>query len=669
MVKNSTFQPDSLDTSPLNVFALPQEILTTLVPLNDAETGSVVDDVVHKQEQLNLANLEKLRLQQQQNDIEQPDVLTCGTCQQSFSDRLDHRQHFGTDWHRYNIKRKLVFDQPPVSLNEFEDMLADLSDSLSGSDTEQEESSDDDMEENGSTMRVLETIGEEDKVQNLVGKQQLALDEAQAIEDQVTASTTQWISSTPLQKKYASVTWFKVPSLTCIPFHLGIYRVLLESKKNISSVDAIQRLQQSSDHGKQTRLWTLLMMGGGHFAGAIIDVNQSKGLMEQQLNKQVHIHTHKTFHRYTTRRKQGGSQSANDSGKGKANSAGAQIRRYNEMALQQDIRELLDQWKKYIDQSEMVFIHAPSGNKKIIYGYDNAVLRKDDPKIHNIPFTTRRPTLNELRRIYLELTTLKVVQVDEQAIQEHQQRLKEKETRLRERLEKVKTSNVKKQPPSSDPVLEKFLVLVKQGKVNVVQSYLDKHPDLPVVERLPDSLMSEYGRYPTVLHIAASQGHSKVVSMLLRDVGANPTIKNDIGKTAYEVAKDKMTRNVFRRCMCDLPDRWPWLVDARVPSPLTIEDEKEQLEKDRKKKAKEDERKRLMELERQQKEDARLAKEEAELLEQRSKNNKKKGQMLDPMARALRDNQVNVANMSPEARMRLEREKRARAAEARLKKK
>jgi hypothetical protein len=57
----------------------------------------------------------------------------------------------------------------------------------------------------------------------------------------------------------------------------------------------------------------------------------------------------------------------------------------------------------------------------------------------------------------------------------------------------------------------------------------------------------------------------------------------------------------------------------------------------------------------------------------RNSNKKKKasggGQLLDPMARALRDNQVNVANMSPEARMRLEREKRARAAEERLKKK
>ncbi|KAI8337712.1 hypothetical protein BC941DRAFT_426002 [Chlamydoabsidia padenii] len=705
MVKKAVFNPDALDAIPISIFELPQDILTTIVPLSEKESKWVNEDVAAiytKQEQLNQAALERLNIQQEQQADKSKDkndtgdgTLSCGTCQQLFTDRTEHREHFCTDWHRYNIKRKLIFDQAPVSEAEFDDMLADLSDSLSGSESEQDISEDDD-EDDGVKNKIgseLGTISEEDKVATLVGKQQIRLDEAQAIEDQVAATTSQW--KTHLEQKYSAVTWFSVPSLTKVPYHLGIYRLLLESRKTATgAIEAVNQIQQSTPSNKQSspRIWTLLMMGGGHFAGAVIDVNQSKGMVEQQGSKQVNILTHKTFHRYTTRRKQGGSQSANDNGKGKANSAGAQIRRYNEMALQQDIRELLDQWKKYIDQSEFVIIHAPSGNKKIIYGYDGAILQKDNPKICNVPFTTRRPTLSELRRVYLELTTLKVVQMDEQSLLEHQQQLKDKENRLRQRLEKTisKSTNEQKQQQekaASDPILDKLLVLVKQGKVNLVQSYLEKHSDLPVIDRLPSSLIdgsihnggsSDYGRYPSILHLAASQGHAQVVSMLLRDIGSNPTVKNDIGKTAYEVSKDKATRNVFRRCMCDFPDRWSWLAEARVPSPLTLEEEKEQLEKDRKKKAKEDERKRLIELERQQKEDERLAKEEAEILEARNRvtsnsRNKKKstggGQMLDPMARALRDNQVNVANMSPEAKMRLEREKRAKAAEERLKKK
>lgn len=94
------------------------------------------------------------------------------------------------------------------------------------------------------------------------------------------------------------MTWFTVPSITSIPFHLGIYRTLLNNP-TVGNNEAVQKLQNSNTSGP--RLWTILMMGGGHFAGAIIDVNKSQGILEQQLNKQVHILTHKTFHRYTSK--------------------------------------------------------------------------------------------------------------------------------------------------------------------------------------------------------------------------------------------------------------------------------------------------------------------------------------------------------------------------------
>jgi hypothetical protein len=68
--------------------------------------------------------------------------------------------------------------------------------------------------------------------------------------------------------------------------------------------------------------WTLIMSGGGHFAAAVFD------------NRTGEIVVHKTFHRYITRRGQGGVQSALDQSKGNAKSAGATIRRYNEAALE-----------------------------------------------------------------------------------------------------------------------------------------------------------------------------------------------------------------------------------------------------------------------------------------------------------------------------------------------
>lgn len=63
------------------------------------------------------------------------------------------------------------------------------------------------------------------------------------------------------------------------------------------------------------------MLGGGHFAGAVFNY----------LTPVVH----KTFHCYTVRAGQGGSQSSKDgkSGGSHPKSAGASLRRYNEQAL------------------------------------------------------------------------------------------------------------------------------------------------------------------------------------------------------------------------------------------------------------------------------------------------------------------------------------------------
>ena len=72
--------------------------------------------------------------------------------------------------------------------------------------------------------------------------------------------------------------------------------------------------------------WAVLMLGGGHFAGAVF---RGKDAL-----------VHKTFHAYTVRAKQGGSQNSadNKSGGSHPKSAGASLRRYNEMALMQHIQ-------------------------------------------------------------------------------------------------------------------------------------------------------------------------------------------------------------------------------------------------------------------------------------------------------------------------------------------
>lgn len=107
----------------------------------------------------------------------------------------------------------------------------------------------------------------------------------------------------------------------------------------------------------------------------------------------------KTFHRYTTRRKQGGSQSASDNKSGMANSAGAQIRRYNEQALEAEIKDLLISWKSHLNQADLVFVRIAPTQRRIFF-FDQSVLDYKSSRVKSIPFVTRRPTFSELERIF-----------------------------------------------------------------------------------------------------------------------------------------------------------------------------------------------------------------------------------------------------------------------------
>lgn len=140
----------------------------------------------------------------------------------------------------------------------------------------------------------------------------------------------------------------------------------------------------------------LMMLGGGHFAGIIASlVPKIQKNHQSQEERTVDLLASKTFHRYTTRRKQGGAQSANDNSKGNAHSAGSSLRRYNEAALQKEIRELLSSWKNELEGCDLIFIRATgTTNKRTLFGYEGAVLKSNDPRIRGFPFTTRRPVLS-----------------------------------------------------------------------------------------------------------------------------------------------------------------------------------------------------------------------------------------------------------------------------------
>lgn len=46
------------------------------------------------------------------------DMFTCVTCNIAFDDPELQRAHYKTDWHRYNLKRK-VAEMPAINLQDF----------------------------------------------------------------------------------------------------------------------------------------------------------------------------------------------------------------------------------------------------------------------------------------------------------------------------------------------------------------------------------------------------------------------------------------------------------------------------------------------------------------------------------------------------------------------
>ncbi|CAG5107772.1 Oidioi.mRNA.OKI2018_I69.chr1.g3480.t2.cds [Oikopleura dioica] len=46
------------------------------------------------------------------------DYLNCRTCRVRFAESAAHRDHFKSEWHLYNIKRKVI-KLAPISVEEF----------------------------------------------------------------------------------------------------------------------------------------------------------------------------------------------------------------------------------------------------------------------------------------------------------------------------------------------------------------------------------------------------------------------------------------------------------------------------------------------------------------------------------------------------------------------
>ncbi|KAF8661295.1 hypothetical protein AX16_001394 [Volvariella volvacea WC 439] len=637
--------------TPSHVYSLPSDFLETLTP------RSLFHQTAAKPPTPEPKSLPNLTA---------PGGRGCNICLGStFLAVDDQRAHFRSDWHRYNVRLRLK-GANPVSETEFADLVDRLEDSLSGSASSDDESND------------------SDAVDTLINKVK-----------QLNRSPSP--SSEPQKGPQTAVAWFHSPPST----QIGVYKALFP--KNAEPSQYLSELKAMQHPVQEGRTWAMFMVAGGHFAGAVIRVSNAmeeereepakKSKKPKKPKPDTEVLRHKTFHRYTTRRKQGGSQSVNDNAKGPAKSAGALLRRYGEQALRDDIRNLLAEWEDDLNICERIWIRASGSNRNIFMDYDGAILNKTDERLRTFPFPTRRPTQSELARCLLELTKVKLSHHTEEELRAQDEeylaslpksRALQTATPATE-VEKPKLQKLTKEEEALRDKWSRLLEMIAKGRLEPLKAFWEREGmSLGGANVQIPEFTGE--KRATLLQVAAHSGQEEVTRWLLEDLRADPTVPvpnvrtgegeqvdgNEFdptnhskggGRTAYDLAHTKGVRDIFRRCAGAHPEWWDWFGEARVPSALNkeMEDDRDEKKKIRRRGLKD-----------------RVREREAKEREKQEQNSEpivvepaKPAKAQDPTAPQKLGGSSGsldaVTGLTPEMRARVERERRARAAEARLK--
>ncbi|XP_050912288.1 uncharacterized protein LOC127127202 isoform X2 [Lathyrus oleraceus] len=455
--------------------------------------------------------------------------LTCNTCKAQFDSLQDQRSHFKSDIHRFNVKLTIA-GKHIVKEEDFEVLTSDFVkdydvSSISGSESD----TDDDDSENECRARS-----------DVRGK----------------------YSESFKQKLFVCLqTGQRVSVWKCLI--MNVSENVLYGDEQVQKNLAERLKSLTVEPRDNSRLRIVLLASGGHFAGCVFDGET--------------VVVHKTFHRYVVRAKAGKKQSTNDASGRAAHSAGASLRRYNELALKKEVHELLTAWRPYFDASICIFIHAPSSSRQLLYDGEKPCFTNPQCA-RNIAMIVRRPTLREAKRVYGQLTLVSY-EADEKEVLQSNQQDAEPPIRIAKRNGALPASKVD---------------MAGLDKNNKAEACSSNQNDEPLISSNDES-ENELSGKSTPLHQAAQSADSQKVTELLEQ-GLDPCIKDGRGRTPYMLAPDKEVRNTFRRFMASNPDKWDWNA-AKVPSALTKEMEEsqaaKQAEKDAKRKARAKELKKL----------------------------------------------------------------------------
>lgn len=383
-----------------------------------------------------------------------------------------------------------------------------------------------------------------------------------------------------------------------IPFHK-----LYQLSKNLS-----RPLSESND----CNLILVLMLKSGRFAAGIFH----KGTCIK----------HTTSTRYTTRKGQGGTQSAHDNSRGKAKSVGSQLRRAGEAQLRQDVATALRDWKELLNECALYFISLSKTLQKGFWDDAHGILRGDSshggrcnfykksPFVIGIPLDVGRPSYEGCCAVYDAMTTCVLQQIDFDAMRKLEQAVKQvsiddeikrieiEEERPVEKEHQVELTNLQEKKR----VIKDLTPLHEAAK----SCNVEELNNLLCDDSLKDYIDERAGEDDmTPLHFAAASVNnpaaaSECVYALLVKGHANPCILDARNRVPYYLASVETIRNSFRKARAILgEDLWKWTEGAKVGPPLSDTDLQRKKEKAAEKKRMQRQRqkeRKAMELEKQE---------------------------------------------------------------------
>eukprot|EP01031_Cornospumella_fuschlensis_P027655 gene27655-33399_t len=533
--------------------------------------------------------------------------LTCLTCKMSFDTRDDQYSHFKSDLHRINLSRKLKGEAPigqmDIEAARMEDSkLSDDSDE-GGPSSGESEDSDTGIEENDN--------------------------ETQDSLSQVYRDKYGEVRKT-FSPRFGTAYHLALKSLT--PYVLTLSGALFHTNspfadrrwfdcQNALFPSALQQIQ----HMRSRPLVAVFILRSGKFGGAIFNPPSTTASTASKAHN-ASILVHKVIRRYTVRAKAGGGQSSHDNKGGKAKSMGAQLRRYGEKMLEEDVHRLLALWQDYIENCGLILIATTKTLRPLLFDPPSAPikaaganvalaqppLRKDDARIVSVPFAVPQVTLDSMKQVYKVATGVRVTrqedlsaapeEADEELIEADE--WQKTQELLHRSIEKAQAAPLPPLPPAEEiirppcPPADDLL----QACQNLPEASLVSHIENLQQELEVDDAEWDWGvvvNYPlspdflTPLHIAAQRNLPLAVEALLL-AGASPVrqsqsnseagLKDLRGRPAYFLCTTKETRNAFRRARGSLgEEKWSW-DEGGVPSALTEDVEKAKRDKEKEKK-------------------------------------------------------------------------------------